>query len=135
MDEVRRVEVKPLPVWYPVVFVLLWTGMLAGPALAWDRVEWWTYVCGLVVLALLFLLLILDYRRRFRVVIEWRAKQRRAPLSRTVLYAMIPALAVNLSSFLPPLLFGGLVLAAGVLVAALFWRSHEGIRADVAAGH
>lgn len=134
MDEVGPVEVKPLPVWYLVVFVLLWTGMLAGPALAWDRVGWWTLICGLVVLALLFLLLERDYRRRFRVVIEWHAKQRRAPSSRTVLYAMMSAMMVNWFRFLPPLLFVGFALATGVLLAVLLWRSHEGIRADVAAG-
>lgn len=92
MDEVGRVEVKPLPVWFLVAFVLLWTVMLTGPALAWDRVGWWTIFCGFVVLALLFLLLLLDLRRRFRVVIEWRAKQRQAPSSTTltVLCAVVP---------------------------------------------
>jgi hypothetical protein len=134
VDEVGRVEVKPLPVWFLVVFVLLWTGMMTGPALAWGRVEWWTLACGFVVLALLFLLLLLDFRRRFRVAIEWRAKRRRAPSSSlTVLYAMTPVLVVS-SSHLPPLLFVGLVLATSVLLAVLLWRSHEGMRADMAAG-
>jgi hypothetical protein len=134
VDEVDPEKVKPLPVWFLVAFTLVWAGVLAGPELAWDGLEPWSFAGLFVGLFVLLVLLLLEFRRRCGLPFRRIRVRRTTDWPLTVSVAITPGLVIFSSKFLLPPVFIGLALAAGVLVATHLQRVNEGIRAEVAAG-